>query len=305
MNYTKDRHLIWIGGAPMDSITHTLFGLTLYGAVDKKNLDNKHRRAYLVTAVGASLIPDIDVLSRFWDTEGMYQMWHRGITHSIFLTPLWALFFSILCLILFKVKDKKLFFLGWLAVIIHNTSDLFNAWGTGFLEPFSSIRITFGTIPIVDFVFWIIMGIAFFLSKRKRLKSPFYFKAAWMFIVLHLMVQTIQGVFIYKQYDENFDQVALSANFIPWTYSVITKKDERVTIFSDGVFQKKKEQYVLYSSEDADLDMLFDKRPEAKTLYEWAPFVVLVDEDDRIGLYDPRFYHNGQSFLFEYIEKNK
>ncbi|KOP81829.1 metal-dependent hydrolase [Cytobacillus solani] len=288
----------------MDSITHTLFGLTLYGTVDKKKLDKKHKQAYLVTAVGASLIPDIDVVSSFWDTEGMYQMWHRGITHSIFLTPLWALFFSLLCLLLFKVKDIKLFFLGWLAVIIHTTSDLFNAWGTGYLEPVSSIRMTFGTIPIVDFVLWMIMGIAYIFSKRKRTKSPLYFRMAWMFIILHFMVQTIQGVFIYSQYDENYDQVALSAGFIPWTYSVITKKDEEVSIFSDSLFQKKREQYVLHSSEDANLDMLFDKRPEAKTLYDWAPFVVLVDDDDRIGLYDPRFYRNGQSFLFEYIEKN-
>lgn len=289
----------------MDSITHTLFGLTLYGTVDKKNMDIKHKRAYLVTAVGASLIPDIDVLSRFWDTEGMYQMWHRGITHSIFLTPFWALFFSLLCLLLFKIKDIKLFFLGWLAVIIHNTSDLFNAWGTGYLEPFSSLRITFGTIPIVDFVVWMIMGIAYILSKSKLGKAPFYFRMAWMFITLHFMVQTIQGLFIYNQYDENYDQIALSAGFIPWTYSVITKKEEEVIIFSDSLFQKKRAQYVLHSSEDANLDMLFDKRPEAKTLYEWAPFVVLVDDDDRIGLFDPRFYRNGQSFLFEYIEKNK
>ncbi|WP_057767913.1 metal-dependent hydrolase [Cytobacillus praedii] len=288
----------------MDSITHTLFGLTLYGTVDKKHLDIKHKRAYLVTAVGASLIPDIDVLSRFWDTEGMYQMWHRGITHSIFLTPLWALLFSILCLLLFKVKDKKLFFFGWLAVTIHNTSDLFNAWGTGYLEPFSSLRITFGTIPIVDFVVWIIMGLAYIFSKRKRGKSPFYFRIAWMFIFLHFMVQTIQGIFIYNQYDKNYDQVALSAGFIPWTFSVVAKKEDTVTIFSDSLFHKTKEQYVLLSSEGADLDMLFDKRPEAKTLYEWAPFVVLVDDNDRIGLYDPRFYRNGQSFLFEYIEKN-
>lgn len=268
-------------------------------------MDIKHKRAYLVTAVGASLIPDIDVLSRFWDTEGMYQMWHRGITHSIFLTPFWALLFSLLCLLLFKSKDIKLFFLGWIAVIIHNTSDLFNAWGTGYLEPFSSVRITFGTIPIVDFVVWMIMGIAYIFSKKKQGISPFYFRMAWMFIILHFMVQTIQGLFIYNQYSENYDQVALSAGFIPWTYSVITKKEKEVTIFSDSLFQKKRAQYVLQSSEDANLDMLFDKRPEAKTLYQWAPFVVLVDDNDRIGLFDPRFYRNGQSFLFEYIEKNK
>lgn len=288
----------------LDSITHTLFGLALYGTVDKKDLPKHHKRAYLVTTVGASLIPDIDVISRLWDTAGLYQMWHRGITHSIYLTPLWALLFFLICLILFKVKDIKLFFLGWLAVIIHDTSDLFNAWGTGYLEPFSSKRITFGTIPIVDLVFWTILGTAFIFSRKRKVKSPYYFKLAWAFIALHIIIQSTQGYIIYNQYDDHYDQVALSAGFIPWTFSVITKKDNEVSIFQDNLFQDRKLQYVLESAEDANLDKLFSQRPEAKTLYEWSPFVVLVDDEKRLGLYDPRFYRNGQSFLFEYIEKN-
>lgn len=288
----------------MDTITHTLFGLSLYGAVDKQRMDKNSRKAYLLTAVGASQIPDIDVISRFWDTEGLYQMWHRGITHSVFLTPVWALLFLLLSFLLFRVKDKKLFLLGWLAVFIHNTSDLFNAWGTGYLEPFSTMRVTFGTIPIVDLVFWIIIGAAFFFTKRNKSKSPYYFKMAWAFMLLHVVIQSTQGYLIYKQYNDHYEQVALSAEFIPWTYSVITKKDDEVTIFNDTLFTEKKAQYVLQSKEAADLDKLFSERPEAKTLYEWSPFVVLVDDDERLGLYDPRFYRNGQSFLFEYIEKN-
>ncbi|WKA55363.1 metal-dependent hydrolase [Planococcus shixiaomingii] len=287
----------------MDTITHTLFGLTLYGTVDKKEMDKNHKRAYLVTAVGASLIPDIDVISRLWDTTGQYQMWHRGITHSIFLTPLWAALLFLICVIVFKTKDKRLFFLGWLAVVIHDTSDLFNAWGTGYLEPFLNTRITFGTIPIVDLVFWAIMGTAFILSRKNKQKSPYYFKMAWVFMSLHLIIQSVQGLLIYNQYDEKYDQVALSADFIPWTYSVVVKQDDTVTIFKDNLFQEAKEQYVLVSDKDADLDYLFSQRPEAKTLYEWSPFVVLVDDGKRLGLYDPRFYRNGESFLSEYIER--
>jgi len=289
----------------LDTITHTLFGLALYGTVDKKNMDNKYKGAYLLTAVGASQIPDIDVISQWWDHGGLYQMWHRGITHSLFLTPVWALLFVLLCYLLFKIKDLKLFFLAWLAVFIHDTSDLFNAWGTGYLEPFSTIRLSFGTIPIVDFTFWIIIGTASLFSKRNKLKSPYFFKLAWAFIALHVMVQSTQGLLIYKKYEKNVDQVALSANFIPWSFSVITKKDDKVTIYQDNLFQEKKEIYVLQSNEDADLDTLFTELPQAKTLYEWSPFVVVVDDEDRLGLYDPRFYRNGQSFLFEYIEKKR
>jgi inner membrane protein len=289
----------------MDSITHTLFGLALYGSIDKKHMEKSHRRAYLLTAVGASQIPDIDVISRFWDSEGLYQMWHRGITHSLFLTPLWAALFILLSFLLFKVKDLKLFSLGWLAVLIHDTSDLFNAWGTGYLEPFSSIRISFGTIPIIDFVFWVIIGTAFVASRINKMKSSNYFKLAWAFIFLHLIVQSVQGWIIYNQYENEYDQIALSAGFIPWTYTVITKNDSKVSIFQDNLFSDKKIQYELTSAENANLNNLFKERPEARTLYEWSPFVVIVDDDEKLGIYDPRFYRNGQSFLFEYIDRTQ
>ncbi|HAQ08712.1 MAG TPA: metal-dependent hydrolase, partial [Bacillus bacterium] len=249
----------------MDTITHTLFGLALYGAVDKTHMEKSRKHAYLVTAVGASQIPDIDVISKFWDNEGLYQMWHRGITHSVFLTPLWAGLFVLLSLLLFKVRDPKLFFLGWIAVLIHNSSDLFNAWGTGYLEPFSDIRISFGTIPIIDFVFWIIIGAAFIASRRNKSKSPAYFKYAWVFIALHLIVQSVQGWTIYGQYKDDYDQIALSAGFIPWTYTVITKNETEVAIFQDNLFTEKNLQYELTSAEGTDLNGLFEEKPESRT----------------------------------------
>ncbi len=94
------------------------------------------------------------MISALWDTEGMYQMWHRGITHSIFAVPIFAILLCLLCYLIWKVKDRRIFYVGLLSVLIHNTSDLFNAWGTGYFEPFSSIRVTFGVIPIVDLVVW-------------------------------------------------------------------------------------------------------------------------------------------------------
>jgi inner membrane protein len=285
----------------LDTITHTLFGLSLYGSVNKLEMDKRTKLAYLFTSVGASQIPDSDVISQLWDTEGLYQMWHRGITHSIFLTPLWALLFYVLSLLFFRIRDKRLFFLGWIAVAIHNTSDLFNAWGTGYLEPFSQIRVTFGTIPIIDCVFWMIIGGAFFLSRKKKAIRPIYFRVAWCLIVLHVLAQSVQGIYFHQKYNQEYDQIALSAGFIPTTFQVITKNDAIITIFEDGIFQPKKKLHVIESKEEADLELLFSEKPAAKTLYQWAPFVVVINDGKQLGIFDPRFYRNGQSFLYEYI----
>ncbi|GHH99486.1 metal-dependent hydrolase [Neobacillus kokaensis] len=287
----------------MDTITHTLFGFSLYSSIHKDQMDRRTKQAYFFTSIGASQIPDSDVISQLWDTEGLYQMWHRGITHSIFLTPIWALLFYVVCLLIFKVRDRRIFFLGWLAVVIHDTSDLFNAWGTGYLEPFSQDRITFGTIPIIDFVFWGIIGSCYYLSRKKVTKRPYYFRAAWLLMALHVVLQSLQGYYFYQKYNQDYEQIALSAGFIPTTFQVIAKQEGSVTILQDGIFQRKETQYVLHSKEDADLEYLFSKSPKAKTLYQWSPFVVVIDDGNRLGIYDPRFYRNGQSFLFESITR--
>ncbi|EKN68888.1 metal-dependent hydrolase [Schinkia azotoformans] len=289
----------------MDTITHTLFGLSLYGAFKNEKETKRYNRALLVSTIGASQIPDIDIVSRVWDTEGLYQMWHRGITHSVFLTPLWAFTFFFLMWIFFRVKDRRLFYISWLAVLIHDTSDLFNAWGTGYLEPFSNTRITFGTIPIVDFVLWIIILAAFVISKRPTLPTQKIFRLAWLAMGLHVIIQSVYGFYIYSQYDGNYEEVALSAGFVPFNFTVIGKSEEIVDIIDTSFIKEDQILYHLKSNEGADLDLLFEKRPEAKTLYQWAPFVVIVDDENYLGLYDPRFYRKGQSFLFEYIKKGE
>ncbi|CAG9622928.1 metal-dependent hydrolase [Sutcliffiella rhizosphaerae] len=287
----------------MDTITHTLFGMTIYGAVDKRKDDKKTKWAMFVTAVGASQIPDSDVISQLWDSEGLYQMWHRGITHSLFMVPVWALLFFLVSILVLKRKDWRFFWVPIIAVFIHNTSDLFNAWGTGYLEPFSSIRLTFGTIPIIDFVIWVIIGVAFFARKLWKKERHLLYRTVWIFIIAHVAIQTSQGYFLYKQYDEKYNQVALSASFLPWHFSIIGKTEDKIEIINDSLFTNPKLQYTLESAESTDLNELFEQVPEAKTLYDWSPFVVIVDDDERLGIYDPRFYRNGQSFLFEFIEK--
>jgi inner membrane protein len=293
----------------MDTITHTLFGLTTYGAVNKENMKKETKKALFFTTLVGSQIPDIDVISRMWDTQGMYQMWHRGITHSFFLIPVWAILIMGLCYLFWRVKDRRIFYIGLLSVFIHNTIDLFNAWGTGYFEPFSSIRITFGTIPIVDLTIWMIILLGFVMTRInkkawfRKYPSHYVYKMVGLFILLHVTIQSVQGYMIYQSMEDRYEQHALSASFVPWHFTVIGKNGAQVELSNVTLWGEAELRQELTSSEEADLDVFFQQNPKAKTLYEWSPFVVIVDDEDRLGVYDPRFYREGQSFLFEYIDK--
>lgn len=288
----------------MDTITHTLFGVGIYQSVNKEKMSKKEKYALLLTSIGASQIPDIDVISQLWDATGQYQMWHRGITHSIFLAPLWALLFYIINRFIFKIKGIQSYFIALLAVFIHNTSDVFNAWGTGYLEPFSAVRLTFGTIPIVDLVIWFIFLLTFVTSKvYPKVKTHLLFRIGWILIVLHIAIQSIQGSILYKSYQTDYQDLALSASFIPWHFTIIGKNDDTVDIINDSLLTKAAFVERITSSKEVDLDLLFAENPAAATLNKWSPFVVAVEDDHKIGIYDPRFYRNGESFLGEYLDK--
>jgi len=232
-------------------------------------------------------------------------MWHRGLTHSVFLVPVWAALFSAISRLFWKVKGWKLYGVGLLAVFIHDTSDLFNAWGTGYLEPFSTKRITFGTIPIVDLTLWAIMlGGWLYALLRKSSRPQHVYKLVWLLMACHFLIQSVQGYALYERHADKYEQFALAASFVPGQFQMIGKKDGIVEISNATAFSVPRLQVELKSQESANLDKLFAANPKAKTLHEWSPFVVIVEDERQIGLYDPRFYRNGQSFLFEAIQKD-
>lgn len=285
----------------MDTVTHTLFGLSLYGAVNKEHMEPQQKRALLCCMIVGSQIPDIDVISAWWDTQGRYQMWHRGITHSIFLVPLWALVITWLSGLLFKIKRWQWYGLTALAVLIHDTSDIFNAWGTGYFEPLSAARLTNGTTPIVDVVFWLLMLLGFLVARFRWVKWPSHriFQVVWLFIALHTMSQATQGALLYEQQRDNYDEVTIVADFIPTQFSIVGKKGNVVEMKYGNVFQGLQLRHTFVSDDNVDQQLVFRQNPRARTLVEWAPFVVWTEDEKRITVFDPRFYRGKASFLTE------
>ncbi|MDT8861638.1 metal-dependent hydrolase [Alkalihalobacillus sp. MEB130] len=291
----------------MDTITHTLFGLTTYGAINKDTMDKQTKKALLFSAIVGSQIPDIDVVANMTETGRiMEQMWHRGLTHSFFLAPFWAALIYGVAYLIWKRKDSIIFYLALVNVFIHNSTDSLNAWGTGVFEPISQERVTFGVLSIVDFLIWGIILFGFLISRwKKHLTRYKVWRYVWIAILLHISVQCIQGFLIYSEAKEEYEEVALSASFIPGHFTVIGKNNHLVTLSNATVWGGRHRYETLVSNEDADLEPLFQLNPKAEVLMEWSPFVVIVKDHEKLGVFDPRFYRNGSSFLFEYIKNER
>ena len=157
----------------MDSLTQIILGAAVGEAVLGKKIGNK---ALLYGAI-AGTIPDLDVIASFFtDTVTALEI-HRGFTHSIFFSVLFA---PILAFIVNKYETYKNFknwtFLFFWAFITHPILDAQTTWGTQLFWPLD-IRLAFKNIFVVD-PFYTVPFLVFLIlamrQKRATKKRRFY-----------------------------------------------------------------------------------------------------------------------------------
>lgn len=137
----------------MDTGTHIVMGAAICGLTLADPVvasDSATMTAVFVGVVSGSLIPDIDTVLKLRN-NAVYIRNHRGITHSIPAVLLWPLVISIL--LSFLIPKTEFFHLwAWtfLAVFVHVFVDIFNAYGTQALRPFSDQWVAIGVINTFD-----------------------------------------------------------------------------------------------------------------------------------------------------------
>ncbi len=137
----------------MDTGTHVVMGIALGGlaTLDPVVASNSATAtSVLIATIAGSQIPDIDTVLKLRN-NAIYIRNHRGVTHSIPAVLLWPL---ILLAVIFPFFPgaNLLHLWGWTfaAVFIHVFVDIFNAYGTQALRPFTSKWVALGVINTFD-----------------------------------------------------------------------------------------------------------------------------------------------------------
>ncbi len=148
----------------MDSLTQIILGAAVGEAVLGKKIGN---RAMFYGAIAGTL-PDLDVLSSYFTDTVTALSIHRGFTHSILFSVLFAPVFGWLVSRYDKYKNFKswslLFF--W-AFITHPILDAHTTWGTQFFWPFD-MRLAFKTIFVIDPIYTIPFLVFLLLAMRQK-----------------------------------------------------------------------------------------------------------------------------------------
>ena len=154
----------------MDSLTQIVLGAAVGEAVLGKKVGNK---AMLYGAI-AGTIPDLDVIARYLVDTVTATEWHRGFSHSIVFSIIFAPIFGWLVWKIEKKSEATFKDWSWLlfwGLITHPILDAFTTWGTQLFWPFN-IRLAFQNIFVIDPLYTLPFLLFLILSMRQKRTSP-------------------------------------------------------------------------------------------------------------------------------------
>ena len=138
----------------MDTLTHALSGALLARATEPKDAPPNSLPRRVAAGFFACAAPDLDfVVGLIGPVE--FLAYHRGVTHSLILIPLWALVLSwLLAKILREPRGwRALYGVTALGIGLHIAGDVITSYGTMVFAPFSDWRAQIGTTFIIDLWF--------------------------------------------------------------------------------------------------------------------------------------------------------
>lgn len=198
----------------MDTATHVVMGIAIGGLATLDPVvasDPVLFNTVMVGTILGSQAPDIDTVLKLKD-NATYIRHHRGLTHSLPAVVIWGI---LIATIIFMFAPQVNFLHLWLwtfgAVIVHVLVDIFNAYGTQALRPFSNKWIAHGFINTFDpYIFFMhIAGILAWILGA----NPGY---------LWLTIYSVILLYYVKRYMDKREIAKKIEDFYPGTEKVVT-----------------------------------------------------------------------------------
>jgi inner membrane protein len=302
----------------MDSLTQIVLGAAVGEAVLGKKVGN---RAMFYGAI-AGTIPDLDIISSFFvDTVRALEI-HRGFTHSILFSIVFAPIFGFLVSKIDSYKSVKgwsmLFF--W-ALFTHPILDAHTTWGTQLFWPFD-IRLAFKTIFVIDplytlpFLFFLILAM---FQKKDSPKRQRYNRTGLIISSSYLALTfLLKGLSFFQFTDalenqnityQEIDTKPAPLNTILWTANI--KREEDFLIGNYSFFDKSAIQFSSYPKNHQLINHLMDNEKMQRMIHISKGWFTILEQNGDLFYNDLRFgllstEEDATNFVFQYkiIENN-
>ncbi|HZH86000.1 MAG TPA: metal-dependent hydrolase [Brumimicrobium sp.] len=302
----------------MDSLTQIVLGAAVGEAVLGRKVGN---RAMFYGAI-AGTIPDLDVISSFFvDTVTALEI-HRGFTHSIVFSVIFAPIFGFLISKMDSYKSVKgwslLFF--W-AFFTHPILDAHTTWGTQLFWPFD-IRLAFKTIFVIDPLYtlpFLIFLILAMFQKKDTPKRQFYNRTGLIVSSSYLALTfLLKGVSFYQFKDaleyqnityQEIETKPAPLNTILWVANV--KREDDFLIGNYSFFDKSDIQFSHYPKNHHLIEHLIENEKMQRMIHISKGWFTIIEKEGELFYNDLRFgllstQEDATNFVFQYrIIENK
>jgi len=246
----------------MDSLTQLLFGGVLGAAGFRNSLG---RRAVAAGGLIATL-PDLDVFAGLFGQQGVVDAWqdHRAISHSF---PATLVYGAAIGWMIWKAEGLRRaplesdaskqrrgnwMWLGALCAVTHPLLDLFTAYGTQLLAPFSNVRFAINAMPIIDPLYSLpLLAVFLFALLNRHLAAAAQRAAQWALVYIFLYTSMAWGIGLHLEQRARNELVAASPNmtgarisafpviFQPWWRRIVADLPDEILVGFISPFAEK------------------------------------------------------------------
>ncbi|MDT0690034.1 metal-dependent hydrolase [Salegentibacter sp. F188] len=299
----------------MDSITQIVLGASVGEVVLGKKVGNK---AMLYGAI-AGTIPDLDTfVGYFTDTITAIEI-HRGFSHSIVFSILFAPVFGWLISKIEKNSEanwkdwSKLMFWG---LVTHPLLDAHTTWGTQLLWPLD-LRLAYKNIFVIDPLYTLPFLVFLILAMRKKRTSPERRKLNYWGLRISsfylLVVTLLLKGYSYGKFTDSLESQGISyedietkpapLNTILWTANV--KLEDKFLIGDYSIFDSQPVQYYEYPKNHHFLGDLKDDKNVQRLIDISNGWYTISEKDGKLFFNDLRFgtlepASKDENFVFSY-----
>lgn len=241
----------------MDTGTHVVMGIALGGLATIDPVvanDPTLFNAVLIGTIVGSQAPDFDTILKF-KNNAVYIRNHRGLTHSLPAVAFWGILIPlIIYLFVPEVSFLHLWLWTFFAVIVHVFVDIFNAYGTQALRPFSRKWVALGYINTFDpYIFFLHLAgiIAWILGANP----------AFTFLLIYFVI----ALYYVKRYFDKREIVKKIQEFFPTTEHIATSPTIKQNHWRVAITTK--DRYYVGTVENGHIQLMdeFQRIPVPKT----------------------------------------
>lgn len=272
----------------LDTLTHIVLGACVGEAVAGKHLGKK---ALILGAVAQS-IPDIDFVNGFWLTTCEDLLAHRGYTHSILCVLLLIPFLSVISRPIWRTAQMTRWQWAWFwaaGLFVHIFLDAFNAYGTGWFEPFSHHRVSFHTMYVADplFSIWPAIGfITLLIVGKKHHKRHIINLVALSISALYLVTGIFFKLYVDNHMEHEFHEKNLPVKryfttptiFNNQLWYVVAESDSGYYAGYRSVWDSKNETPLRYVNRNAQLLQLSNNKKDDSLLLRFSQGYYTVEQ---------------------------